>query len=654
VDIDPKIQLALRHLQSDRAVEAENLCRQLLSSQPGNAQALQLLGQIAHQAGRNAEAVELMRRVLETDPGNPYFRGNLGAVLAAGGRFAEAEAELREGLRLKPDFVEGYSNLGNILLQQGKVEDAIAVYRTAARLRPRAAESFYNLGAALQRARRWNEAIAVYQQAIALKPDHAEAFNNLGSIHSENGRLDEGITAFRQALRFQPRHLHAMNNLAAGLQEKGGIEEAIATYRRALQIKTDPRVAGNLIISMHLRPEDDPKVIRAEVDRWNEIYAKPLAARRRLHGNAPDPEKRLRVGYVSRDFNRAPVGRFMVPILANHDHSRFEVFAYSDVLEPDAVTERLRGTCDHWNDVASLNDAQLAERVTADGIDVLVDLGMHTKGSRILVFAMKPAPVQISYLAYCSTTGLETMDYRFTDPYLDPRDRDSSLYSEQSVRLTSYWCYAAPAEAPAVAPPPFQTSGFVTFGCLNNFCKISPPAFDTWCDLLSAVPHSRLMVHALEGTHRDQAVTRMKSAGIDQSRIQFVNRLPVAQYLRQYNQIDIALDPFPYPGGTTSCDALWMGVPLVTLAGRTAVARGGVSILSNSGLPDLIAHSREQYLQNASALARDRSRLASLRASIRGRMQSSPLMDGPRFTREMQAAFREMWRTWCGTRGKDS
>ncbi|HEY8750669.1 MAG TPA: tetratricopeptide repeat protein [Tepidisphaeraceae bacterium] len=647
VDVDPTIQLALREHQAGRVAQAEAICREVLTHQPRSIAALQLLGQIAHRSGRHAEAVQCMRQVLTTDPANPYYLSNLGAVLAAGGWSDEAEAALRDAVRVKPDFAEGFSNLGNVLLKQGKAADAIEVYRRAVQLRPQAAESYYNLGTALHRMRRWEEAIAAYQKAIALRPDYPEAHNNLGSIHSENGQLDAGLAAFRDTLRFNPQHLEAMNNLAAGLQEKGELDESIKWYRKALQIKPDARIAGNMILAMHLMPSDDPVQIRSLVDQWNQTYARPLGGPRHRHDNPPVPERRLKIGYVSRDFNRAPVGRFLLPLLGHHDHVAVEVHCYSDVTQPDSMTQRMRGFCDHWRETAGMSDLQLSDVIHQDGIDILVDLGMHTKGSRILAFAYKPAPVQLSYLAYCSTTGLDAMDYRLTDPLLDPPGRDESVYSEKSIRLQSYWCYEAPAEAPAIGPLPCQASGQITFGCLNNYCKVTPGAFETWCNLLRRVSASRLMLHALEGDHRSAARERLALRGIDPSRIEFINRLPSAQYFQQYNQIDVALDPFPYPGGTTSCDALWMGVPVVTLAGRTAVARGGVSILSNIGLPELIAQSREQYVDIAAGLAGNQSRLTSLRSGLREQMRSSKLMNAPRFARDVESAYRAMWREWC-------
>src|SRR6185312_10486672 len=316
-------------------------------------------------------------------------------------------------------------------------------------------------------------------------------------------------------------------------------------------------------------------------------------------------------------------------------------FCYSGVRRPTAATALHKARADTWREVAGLSDEQLADVIREDRIDILVDLAMHMEGSRLLVFARKPAPVQISYLAYCSTTGLETMDYRLTDPWLDPAGSDESCYSERSLRLPrTYWCYPSPDSGLDVGPLPALTTGHVTFGCLNNYCKVTDLAWSAWADLLAAVPGSSLVVHAPNGSHRRRAADFLATRGIDPARLEFVGLLPFDEYLRQYHRIDIALDPFPYPGGTTTCDALWMGVPVITLAGQTAVSRAGLSILSNVGLPEFVARSADQYVQIATRLAADPPRLAELRATLRDRMRSSPLMDPIAFCHELEAVYR--------------
>jgi predicted O-linked N-acetylglucosamine transferase (SPINDLY family) len=304
-----------------------------------------------------------------------------------------------------------------------------------------------------------------------------------------------------------------------------------------------------------------------------------------------------------------------------------------------------------WRDVPGVSDDAVARLIRDDQIDILVDLTMHMADSRLLVFARRPAPVQVTYLAYCGTTGLSAIDYRLTDPFLDPPGQDDGgepVYSEESIRLPeTYWCYRPPVEIESHGAPPAREAGCVTFGCLNNFCKVTEPTLDAWAQILKRVSQSRLLMHARPGSHRDRVRDFFASRSIAAERLAFADKLPVAEYLRLYNQIDVALDPFPYGGGTTTCDALWMGVPVVSFAGPTAVSRGGLGILSNLGLSELVAHRLEDYLEIACGLARDLPRLAGLRATLRDRMRHSPLMDAPRFARNVEAAYRKMWRRWC-------
>jgi protein O-GlcNAc transferase len=314
----------------------------------------------------------------------------------------------------------------------------------------------------------------------------------------------------------------------------------------------------------------------------------------------------------------------------------------------DAVTDRCRAHADVWRQVYGRSDEQVAHTIRQDRIDILVDLTMHMANNRLLVFARKPAPVQVTYLAYCGTTGLGTIDYRLTDPYLDPPGGSDADYSEQSIRLPHcFWIFQPPEEAPPVGALPALRTGFITFGCLNQFAKVSGPTLDLWVTILQRLPHSRLVLRSQPGGHLDRVRALFCAGGISADRVEFTGSVPRLSYLERYHDLDVCLDPFPYNGHTSTLDALWMGVPVITLAGRTGVGRGGVSILSNVGLPELIAHTPDQYVTIAAELADDRSRLARLRAELRRRMQSSPLVDGPRYAADVEGAFRAMWKHWC-------
>ena len=664
--------------QGGRPAEAIELLQRAIALNPKAADCQSNLGAVLASQGRFDEAVVAFRRATQLQPDLPEAKSNLANALRGlidrlqqNRQHAQAIANLRQLLDLHPDSPEAWNNLAVSLQAVGDLEGASEASRRAVSLRPQFAEAFFNLGNSLYRQRRFDQAIEAYQRAVSLRPDHAEAWFDLGTVRKETGELDLAADAFRKALSLRRDYVQALVNLGNVFREQGQPDEAIACYQQAVELKPEARVESNRLYTLHYLADLEPRQLLEEHLSWSRTYAAApqLPFRRDPKGSAfpaaeqekrspsgrgetggltgtsieRTPARRLRVGYISGDFRHHPVGRFLLPLFSSHNHDRFEIFCYSDVTRPDAVTDRLRAGADVWRDTSDLSDEQLVDVIRQDGVDILVDLAMHAKGGRLLAFARKPAPIQVSYLAYCSTTGLPEIDYRLTDPYLDPPGSPDACYSEKSLRLPSYWCYPAPAQAPPVNAPPALAAGYVTFGSLNNFSKVTPPTLAMWARLLAGAPGSRLLLHAHRGSHRDRVREKLAHEGVDPHRVQFVDYLEPSEYFRQYLNIDIALDPHPYGGGTTSCDALWMGVPIVTLAGRTAVSRAGVSILSNLGLPEMIARTPEQYVELAAALARDLSRLAGLRSTLRQRMAHSPLMDGPAFARNVEAAYEQMW-----------
>jgi predicted O-linked N-acetylglucosamine transferase (SPINDLY family) len=616
--VSEMLAIAIEHHQAGQLAEAEQLYRQILRMEPDCADALQRLGALAHQAGQPALAVDYLRRAVAISPQVAGYQYNLSVAYEALRRPLEAAACAGRALELEPDFAEAHYQLGNLLRIQGQLAQAIACYRRAIALRPEYVEAYHNWGLALYDAGQLDLARRCYQKTLELRPDYALAHYNLGSALIDQGQATEGIACYQRAVALSPG------------------------YRQA---------HSNLLCALYLDPTRDARAIYEEHRRWNRQHAAPLARLIEPCGNDRSPDRRLRIGYVSPDLCGHAVGQFLLPLWESHDREQVEVVGYASVEKADALTERCRAHCDVWRDVRDCSDEQLVQAIRGDRIDILVDLTLHMAGNRLLVFARKPAPVQVTYLGYCGTTGLTTIDYRVTDPYLDPPGGDE-FFSEQPLRLPeSYWCYRPVAETPPPVAPPALRAGQVTFGCLNNFCKASPASLDAWCRLLQSLPESRLLLHARPGSHRARVWELAARQGVAPARVSFVDRVPTTEYFRLYQQIDVALDPFPYGGGTTTCDALWMGVPVVSLAGRMAVGRGGLSILSNVGLADLVADDCPQYVRIAAALARDLPRLARLRAALRGRMQGSPLMDAPRFARNVEAAYRTIWRRWCGEAG---
>ncbi len=574
------------------------------------------------------------------------------------GRLAEAEKAYREVLTHDSNQPDALHMLGVLSGQAGQLDVAVELIQQAVRIKPDSALALFNLGTTLAKRRQFDEAIVVFRQSIRLHPHYADACYNLGNALRETERLDEAIVAFQQALRIKPDHAEALNNLATTLKRMGQLDEAIEALRQAIRLKPDYVDAHcNLVFALHFHCGYDAEMIQEELRQWNQRHAEPLRKGIRPFGNDFDPDRRLRIGYISADFRNHSVSRFLLPLFREHDHAGQEIICYCDVLHCDEVTDRLRQCANQWQNIAGWTDERVAEKVREDKIDILVDLAGHTAGNRLRVFARKPAPVQVSYLGYPGSTGLPEMDYRLTDSFADPPGKTESLHSEKLLRLpVCNWCFNEPDESPAVGPSPADVGGSICFGSFNNFAKASPVIMDLWAAILRAMPSSRLMIKSRglgEKRVRQRIHQYFSSRGVEAERLEIRGNEPtVASHLAAYNGMDIALDTFPYHGTTTTCEALWMGVPVVSLAGQTHVSRVGMSLLNSVGLPELIAQSNEEYVSIAVGLARDLLRLAELRRTLRQRMRASLLMDGPRFARDIEAAYRQMWRIWCERSGR--
>jgi protein O-GlcNAc transferase len=530
----------------------------------------------------------------------------------------------------------------------GRLAEAESIYRQILSQRPETPEILSLLADLFNSSGRHADAIAALTRVIELKPTDPNPLVSLGNAHRQMGNLDGAIDAYRRAIIIQPDFSGALNNLGNALRDTGDLNAALDCFRRSAAAGDDPAIAGNLCFALHFDPSTESGQLRQLHDAWNERFARPLLPQVLNYINSPDPNRRIRIGYVSPDLRNHPVGLFMLPLLANHNRTAFEVYCYSDAV-PDLMTRRLAALIHGWRETLRFSDAELAEQIRHDGIDILVDLALHSRGSRLLAFARKPAPVQVCYLGYCSTSGLTAMDYRLSDPFLDPPGIDEHVYIEKTICLPqTYWCYQPILDAPPPGPLPAKGNGFVTFGCLNNFSKVNVTVLEVWRHIIQNTPQSHLIVHSHNGHHRDRILADYARVGISANRIEFVGTQPLARYLETYQRIDIALDPFPFPGATTSLDALWSGVPVVTLAGNTAVSRAGLSILSNVGLAELVSRNTNDYVGTAIQLAADLPRLEDLRASLRQKLRLSPLTNAPRFTRDIEVTFREMWRKWCG------
>jgi predicted O-linked N-acetylglucosamine transferase (SPINDLY family) len=655
LELNELLNAAIGAHQAGDFSRAEGLYREIISRDPGNADAVHLLGVVAGQSGRTAESVELISRAIGLRPHFAEAMGNLANALRDQGLLDEPIAWYRKAIALMPDFAEAHNNLGNALRSRGDVDEAIACYRQAIAMMPEFVTAHRNLAAALLQRSDIDGSIDSWRKAIALSPDSADAHSQLSAALRMRGDLGEAIAAARKAIALNPRDWRAHTILGNALKDSGCMDEAIGEYRQSMLCdEKQPAPMSNIILALHYQPSSTARTIFAECARWADRYAAAPQGAVKSHGNPRDPGRRLKIGYVSPDFKLHAVAFFFLPLLLRHDRAGFEVYCYAQVSASDRTTAYLRKHADHWRNICGMTDPQAARMIREDQIDILIDLALHTADNRLGVFALKPAPVQVTYLAYCSTSGMKAIDYRLTDPQLDPPGDGLEYYSEESVYLPeTYWCYQPPVATPDPTAPPAMSAGspgspgYVTFGNLNNFCKASATAVETWCELLRSVPNSRIVLYAKQGSHRQRLLEEMAARGVDASRVRFEGLQGLGKYFAVYQGIDIGLDPFPYNGGTTTCDALWMGVPVVTLAGATAVGRAGAILLTNVGLPELIARTPAEYVKIAKDLAGDLPRLAGLRRSLRRRMLASPLMDAPRFARNIESAYRAMWKRWC-------
>jgi predicted O-linked N-acetylglucosamine transferase (SPINDLY family) len=502
------------------------------------------------------------------------------------------------------------------------------------------------------------EAIAHFREAIRLKPDFVDALVKLGTLLSKNGRFEEATLHLEEARKLEPDSGKVLNSLAAHLQGQGKLSEAIAFYDAAIRLAPNEVfiVHSNLIFALVYAAEFPETELVDRARAFDARFAAPVL-RDRTFSNDADPDRRLRVGFVSGDFRNHSVSYFFEPLVTHLDRRELEIFAYSNHPVGDAVTVRLKAAVDHWRNIWALDDDAAADLIEADGIDILVDLSSHTGANRLLVFARKPAPVQATWLGFSATTGMRAIDYRITDVHAEPIGMTEHLNVETLWRLPRiFCCYQGSGHGPAVIDhPPKDDNGYVTFGCFNYFAKLTDPVLSLWARVMARVTDARLLLEiaGLEGARfRAEVEARLRKFGLPLDRVILEPRKPANQFVL-YNKIDIALDPFPSNGGTTSMDTLWMGVPFVTLAGNRFSSRMGVTILTNAGLSELIATDENQYVELAAALAADDARLRALRHNLRERVMKSPLMDRALFAGDMADAFRGMWKIWCARQGKE-
>jgi len=674
------LTLAIQAYQTGQKSQAETLCYQILETEPQHADAWHGLAILATDKGDYEQALDCMQRALICHPEFPIFYNSLGNIYWYQRQFEQAIAAYQQALQRQSNYVDALNGLGNVYSEQENWQLAQSCYERAIQLNPGYAQAHNGLGNVLKEQRHWAMAIDCYQRAVQLSPNYAEAHNNLGGIWCEQGNLTVALDACQRALALKPNYAKAYNNLGNVLRkqyrfseaianyeqavrldpnlaiaysnlgnvyrDKGMLNEAVACHQQALKLQPLAQIYSNLLFLLNYLDEPFPKDLYQEFDRQYASSQMILIADKR-------PRRRLRIAYISSDLRRHSVGYFIAPILAHHNHDDFEVICYDDCSQPDEVTQRFSQYADHWIRCRDWTDTQLLEHIRNFQVDILIDLMGHTGHNRLLVFAQKPAPVQITYLGYPNTTGLSTMDYRLTDHYADPMGQADELNTEQLLRMPrSYFCYEPYEHSPDPVDAPILQKGIVTLGSFNYYTKLSPTILNIWAQILLKLPQAQLVIKSnTRQLLHDPAIKQhfenyFERLGLDRNRLILKDfSSSIEEHLAEYQTIDIALDTYPYNGATTTCEALWMGVPVVTLVGKTSASRMGLSILATLGLPELIAYCAEDYVEIVVNLAQDGQGLQALRAGLRSRMDI--LGNGVEFTRQLETLYRQVWWKCC-------
>ncbi len=639
--------------QFDSAIDAYRRATQL---DPGFLKAHLNLGLALQAQGKLDAAIESYQYALSIKPDYAEVHNNMGNALQEKGKLYEASESYRHALALKPDYAKAYNNLGAVLRDQGKLGEAVIHFKKALALKPDYAEAHYNFGIALQEQDVLHEAEESYRKALLFKPDYAEACNNLGTALQGQGRVNEAVESYRKALLHKPDYADAYNNLGLALQAQGKLDAAVESYQQALKLKPDyAEVYSNMLFLYGYHALLDPQEYLILARGWERAFVpaqERQLARARTFQRLPLAGQRLRVGYVSGDYRQHAVSYFVEQLFAHHDRARIELFAYSTNSQRDAVTTRLQTLVDHWVPLNGIPDVTARERIEADGIDVLIDLSGHTAHNRLGVFARRAAPVQAHYLGFFASTGLTEMDYWIGDETLTPPETDSH-FSEQVWHLPRVWVsYDGKTDAPLPDCRPDQDN-IVWLGSFNNLGKLTPATLALWAKVLHAMPEGGLLLktkHLADAGNRQRILDGMAAHGISPDRIELRDSSITpdwSTHMAYYNRLDIALDPAGgVGGGTTTCDALWMGVPVITLKGDRMASRMTASMLNAIGHPEWIAHSEAEYVGKVVTLARNTAQRKALRLAQRKQMADSPLCDAQGLAMLLENAYFAMYQRW--------
>ncbi|OFZ67456.1 MAG: hypothetical protein A2V79_06210, partial [Betaproteobacteria bacterium RBG_16_56_24] len=658
LELDPDFEFAYRDLcyvlfQHERIDDAKAVIAKGIAHNPNIADYHYYLGNLYTHTKELDKAVISYRNALSIQPAYAEVHSNLGIVLQEQGNLREAIACYQKAIAFKPAFAEAHCNMGAMYFkEQGLLSqaEAEAGFRRALGINPNYAEAHYYLGNILLEMYRLDEAEASYRRTLEINPNYAEAHYYLGNLLLGLNRLDEAEASYRRTLQIDPDHPHTLSNLGAAIMVLGRLDEAEANFRRALEIKPDFSDAhSNLIFTLDMMDSKDTASLQEERKRWDAAHAAHLL-QRRAHSNIPDPARRLRVGYVSADLiqgHSAP--KVFGGMLTQYDRSQFDVFAYSNFKGNKKHAALFKQSVTVWRDIGNLPDDEVAEMIRVDQIDILVDLSGYSAGNRLLVFARKPAPIQITAWGYATSTGMRAMDVFFADPVVVPPE-DKQYFTEEIRYLPSLVGAFFNEPFPDVNELPALSGGIVTFGSLNRLAKLSDLALHAWADLLLRVPRSRLILKTGElndDSTRERVIGHFIKSGVAADRIIFQGRTTWYEHMQAYNQIDFALDPFPHGGGVTALEGLMMGVPAIVLRWPTVTGRTSASIMTALGLADWIAETQEKYVELAIQKASDLQSLAALRQQLRRVFTSSVMGDPAAYARAVEQEYRKLWQEWC-------
>lgn len=631
--------------------EAAKLYHQAIELKPDYAKAYVNLGYIYRKQDKLEDATSNYRKALQYAPNIAEIHYNLGINLLRQGYADDAESHQRRALELNPNYTDAWSALGMVQFSCGQLEDAGISYKKALSINPEHAEALRGYAAILSMLKIFDDSIEFFKKSLLINPGNENAMIGLATAYLGANDHKMALSVYKQLIVQNPDLAEPHIGVASVYKAQGKYEDAINSYRNALEIQPEHHTAySDLVMLMNYSDRFTPSCIYNEHVNWARKYS--LKISKLKYENISDPDRRVRVAYLSPDLRKHVVVNFFYPILKHHNTDHFEIYCYAEVAQEDPWSQLLKAETSHWINTYSKSDAQLIDQIRADKIDILIDLAGHTKGNRLLALTARPAPIQMTYLGYPNTTGLSTVDYRLTDKWADPEGDSDNFHTENLIRLSNgFLCYLPMNEMPNISTLPAVENGYITFGSFNNLTKITASVVKLWARILNKSPDAKLVIknRSLNAPQvRERYLALFKSHGIEDSRIQlFSATKSYDDHLNTYNQIDIALDTFPYNGTTTTCEALMMGVPVITLAGNMHAGRVGISILSQIKLTDYISQTPDEYIQLALKKASDIEELSKLRNTLRNQFLTSSLADGQQFTQDIEQSYRHIWKNWC-------